>query len=128
MGFYAKYRFVPWRSNRAGLVRAYAPVWTVPFGAGEPNDIDFLGGEGRRIIPGMTDALREAAHARVSAGYATVLANYRIDPGADRAFRDLLRECRDDGTKVVVVRTPEASAMRAAYPPHALATLTLNQA
>jgi hypothetical protein len=124
VGCYAKLHLLPGYKNRTGLLRSVAPSWVVPGGADDPEaNIDALGGEGKRIRPHMPDAERRAEDARVSAGYAQILANFAVDPGADRAFRDLLRACRDDGTGVVVVRTPESTAFRAAYRPEALAAV-----
>jgi hypothetical protein len=124
VGFYAKLHILPAYRNRAGLLRTIAPAWTVPGGPEDPETtIDFLGGEGRRIRPSMPDADRRAEDARVSAGYAAILANYRIDPGADRALRDLLSACREKGTRAVIIRTPESTTFRAAYQPGALSTL-----
>ena len=40
-----------------------------------------------------------------------------------RRFRDLLRVCREDGTGVAIIRTPESTTFRAAYRPDALAIL-----
>ncbi len=122
--FYAKLHILPGYRNRSGLLRAIAPSWTMPGGPEDPEaTIDVLGGEGKRIRPSMPDAERRAEDARVSAGYAAILANFRIDPGADRALRDLLGACRASGTKAAVIRTPESTNFRAAYQPVALASL-----
>jgi hypothetical protein len=124
VGCYAKLHVLPGYKNRTGLLRSIAPSWAMPTGAEDPEaTIDALGGEGKRIRPSMPDADRRAEDARVSAGYAEILANYTIDPGADRAFRDLLRACRDNGTRAVVIRTPESTTFRAGYQPEAIATL-----
>jgi hypothetical protein len=124
VGFYARLHILPGYKNRTGLLRALAPDWAVPTGVEDPEvNIDVLGGEGKRIRPSMPDADRRAEDARVSTGYAAILANFAIDPGADRALRDLLRACRDGGTQAVIVRTPESTNFRAAYRPEALATL-----
>ena len=116
--FYARYRYVPWRANRAGLLRWFAPTWALPFEYEDPDELDRLGGDGRLLVA-VTDAARAAATARTVARSARLTANYRIDPGADRAMRDLLRECREAGTRVVLIRTPESTAYQTAYPPGA---------
>ena len=124
VGFYAKLHVLPGYRNRTGLLRTIAPSWVMPGGAEDPEaTIDALGGEGKRIRPSMPDADRRAEDARVSAGYAAILADFRIDPGADRALRDLLHACHSNGTKAIVIRTPESTTFRAAYRPDALATL-----
>lgn len=124
VGCYAKLHILPGYKNRSGLLRAVAPSWAMPGGPEDPEaTIDVLGGEGKRIRPSMPDSDRRAEDARVSAGYAAILAGYRIDPGADRALRDLLGACRDNGTRAVVIRTPESTTFRAVYQPDALATL-----
>ena len=61
--------------------------------------------------------------ARASSGYAAILANFSIDPGADRACAICSRACRDNGTRAIIVRTPESTTFRAGYQPQALATL-----
>jgi hypothetical protein len=71
----------------------------------------------------MPDGDRRAEDARVSAGYASILANFQVDSGADRALRDFLRVCRENSTGAVVIRTPESSTFRAAYQPDALSAL-----
>ena len=124
VGFYAKLHILPGYKNRTGLLRAVAPSWVMPGGPEDPEaTIDALGGEGKRIRPSMPDAERRAEDARVSAGYAAILTNFQIDPGADRALRDLLSACRDNGTKAVIIRTPESTTFRAGYQPDALSTL-----
>lgn len=124
VGYYAKLRLLPGYKNRSGLLRSLAPSWVIPGGPEDPEaSIDRLGGEGKRIRPWMPDAERIAEDTRVSAGYAAILANFKIDPGSDRALRDLLQACRQAGTGVVVVRTPESTRFRGAYHPDALAVL-----
>jgi hypothetical protein len=121
VGCYAKLHVLPGYKNRTGLLRSIAPAWAMPTGADDPEvTIDALGGEGKRIRPWMADADRRAEDARVSAGYAEILAHFRIDPGADRALRDLLQACRDNGTRAVLLRTPESTTFRAGYRPEAL--------
>ncbi|MBA4189905.1 MAG: hypothetical protein C0467_18125 [Planctomycetaceae bacterium] len=121
---YAKNRILPGYKNRTGLLRVLAPSWALP-GQEDPDQvIDALGGEGQRIRSVQSDADRQAKETRVSAGYAEILANFRVDPGSDRALRDLIRECRADGVRVAFVRTPESSTYRTiAYQPETLATL-----
>lgn len=124
VAFYAKLHVLPGYKNRTGLLRAIAPSWAMPGGPEDPEaTIDVLGGEGKRIRPSMADADRRAEDARVSAGYAAILSNFRVDPGADRALRDLLRVCRENGTGAVIIRTPESTTFRAAYQPDALSAL-----
>jgi hypothetical protein len=67
---------------------------------------------------------RQANDARVAANQRRLMRGYRIAPGADQAFRDLILDCRDAGTHLVIVRTPESGSLRAAYPPEAVAALT----
>ncbi len=125
VGFYARLRLLPGYKNRTGLLRALAPTWVLPSGADDDPEetIDELGGEGKRIKPWIHDADRRAAEARTIAGLADVMANFTIDPGADRALRDLLRVCHESGTGAVIVWTPESTAFRAAYPSEAMTTL-----
>jgi hypothetical protein len=124
IGFYAKLRLLAGYKNRVALLRKFAPSWVIPMGDNDPAlSIDELGGEGRRIRPKMDAAVQHAEDVRVSTAYGQILADYKIDPGADRAFRDLLRSCKEAGVGVVVLRTPESSTFRAVYQPSALTTL-----
>lgn len=124
IGFYAKLRLLPGYKNRTGLLRTFAPSWVAPIGDNDPaTEIDALGGEGKRIRPTMPDPERKAKDVRVSTAYGKILAGFKIDPGADRAFRDLLRTCRESNVSVVVIRTPESSTFRSMYRPEAIATL-----
>jgi len=124
VGCYAKLHVLPGYKNRTGLLRALAPSWALSTGAEDPEaNIDRLGGEGKRIRPWMPDAERQAEDARVSGGYAAILANFAIDPGADRALRDLLGACAAAGTRAVVIRTPESTTFRAGYQTSALEAL-----
>ena len=120
--FYARYRHVPWHANRAGLVRQFAPVWSIPFPAEDPDALDSLGGDGQLPV-WVSDEGREAATTRTVDQTKILTTDYRIDPGADRALRDLLRECREAGTRVVLVRTPESTLYQTAYPPGAVAAV-----
>jgi hypothetical protein len=119
---YARYRYVPWRANRAGFVRRFAPAWSLPFALEDPAELDRLGGEGR-IHAWVPEDTRAMLHARTVARVQTVTTNYRIDPGEDRAVRDLLRECREAGTRAVLLLTPESTAYLAAYAPGAVAAI-----
>ena len=96
VGFYAKLHILPGYKNRTGFATSGRPLVGDARRARRIPEatIDVLGGEGKRIRPSMPDADRRAEDARVSAGYAAILANYQIDPGADRAMRDLLSACR----------------------------------
>lgn len=47
--------------------------------------------------------------------------NMTVRPGADRAFRDTLREAADHGIRVVLLRSPEGPAFRSWYNPEGLA-------
>lgn len=124
MGFYAKNHVFPSYANRTGLLRWFAASWVLPGGQTDPElTIDALGGEGSRIRLNMDEAEQQAMQKRAAEVYSRILANYRIDPGSDAALRDLLRSCRAAGVRVAIVRTPEATKFRAAYPPEGLATL-----
>jgi hypothetical protein len=120
--FYARYRYVPWRANRAGVVRRFAPVWSIPFPHDDPNNLDRLGGDGG-LLWWASDETRNTHTARTVAKNVQLTANFRIDPGADRALCDLLRECREAGTRVVLVRTPESTAYQAGYAPGTIAAM-----
>jgi hypothetical protein len=50
-------------------------------------------------------------------GYRFHLARFRANPAVCRALEDLLAECRRDELPAALLRMPEASAIRACYPP-----------
>jgi hypothetical protein len=63
-------------------------------------------------------AKRTAFAHRINIEY---LQNMTVRPGADRAFRDTLREAADHGVRVVLLRSPEGPAFRSWYNPEGLA-------
>ncbi|MBN9122342.1 MAG: hypothetical protein J0I06_24915, partial [Planctomycetes bacterium] len=114
--FYVRNRYVPWRANRSGILRWFAPTWAIPFAAEDPDWLEPLGGDAR-VPTWVSDENRAVLTARTVARTKTLTVDYGIDPGQDRAMRDLLRACREAGTRVVVIRTPESTAYRTAYGP-----------
>lgn len=53
---------------------------------------------------------------RARAQYTLTLRNFRISAAADRALRELLEECRQHDTAVVLVLMPEGGTFRQMYP------------
>jgi hypothetical protein len=51
------------------------------------------------------------------ATYAGMLADFHLQPSQDRALRDLLTLCRDEGIPVLLYLMPEGSRFQAWYPP-----------
>jgi hypothetical protein len=52
--------------------------------------------------------------------YSVLVANFRIDPKADRLFREILDTCRDNAISVIgLLRMPEATDFRKLYSPEA---------
>lgn len=74
---------------------------------------------------GLEDAVtavereRRVEHARQH--NSNFLSSMTVRPGADRAFRDTLREAADHGVRVVLLRMPEGATFRSWYDPAGLA-------
>jgi hypothetical protein len=73
----------------------------------------------------LEDELTPAEHAKrteVSRQFfGAALQRMTLAPGADRAFRDTLREAAEHGVRVVLLRMPEGPAFRSWYDPDGLA-------
>lgn len=109
---YARRRLLAARSQRLVI-----GTWL----AGEPpgETIGPLGGEVGRLRDAVTpDEAAEGMRRNVIL-FAPSLDRFSIEPGADRAVRDLLADCRARGAPAVVLLTPESTAFRAVYPPAA---------
>jgi hypothetical protein len=69
----------------------------------------------------VTDAERERRTAFAHRMYGQALKSMKVRSGAERAFRDTLRETREHGVRVVLLRSPEGPAFRNWYDPAGLA-------
>jgi hypothetical protein len=65
----------------------------------------------------LSEAVRSAARQRAQALHAVPLAEFHVDPFQDRAYRQVLNQCRDRGISVACFWMPESPAYRAWYSP-----------
>ena len=104
------YHFLRHRIGRAAdLARV-----TDPF-AGRAEPLPRGGHRGLEEAVGAAERAKRVEHARQH-NY-NFLRALTVRPGADRAFRDTLREARDAGVRVVLLRTPEGPTFRSWYDP-----------
>jgi hypothetical protein len=123
-----KARAVPWFSYRYTLLNWLLPA-CVPAEARDGfkwANVDESGwwlGHEVRDGPLPAAELRRRVEA-TRAQYSAPLQDWRVTPAADRALRELLGACRQDGTAAAVYLMPESSAMRSWYGPAARARLS----
>jgi hypothetical protein len=80
---------------------------------------DSRGGEWQSISEGAAPQERAYRTADARRRYFSRLQHFRIGRGADRALRELLTLCREEGIEVVLFLMPESSEFRGWYPPPA---------
>jgi hypothetical protein len=69
------------------------------------------------FFPEVGDAKRADGIAQARAQYAPYFGNYRVAPLPDRAYRDLIAECRSRNIKLAFFVMPEGPVFRGWYPP-----------
>jgi hypothetical protein len=114
---YFKPRAVPWAHLRVPLIHRYAPELAVaPPGFEIAGDFDALGGARfepacRAPAPGeVAEKLR-----RDVAEKGTLLDEFHPDPVAEQSLRALVTLCRQKGTRLALVLSPESPAFRTVY-------------
>lgn len=75
-------------------------------------------------LPHVTDADRRARTAVARRHFDALLKTFDVAPAEDRAVRDLLAVCREEGIAVVLVLTPEGTEFRNWYGPDTEARLS----
>ena len=112
---YARRRLLGARSQRQ-----VAWTWLTGSEPGGPDDtIGPLGGEVKRLRDAVPPGEAAEGVRKNAVQFAPFLERFAVEPGADRAVRDLLADCRARGVPVVVLLTPESTAFRGIYPPAA---------
>jgi hypothetical protein len=117
-------RLNPWYEYRLNLMSHWKLGSWLPW----QNRQDFLwtqmrpGGWMPYFFTEMPPGKREAGLKQAKADYQAYFARYLIAPRTDTAFRDLLAECRDRGTRAAFYLPPESPAFRGWYPPGAIET------
>ena len=107
------YHFLRHRVGRAGdIARAAAPL------AGRPR-LHPRGGWAA-LEDDVSDDERATRTAAALKANGEFLRRMTVRPGADRAFRDTLREAADHGVRVVLLRSPEGPTFRSWYDPEGL--------
>lgn len=117
--FWLQDRLLLWYKYRSGFLERAAPRWVLPEARWGENLWDYRGGEwrviGNKVPPQECRRLTDDAQRR----YAHSVQHFRIADDADRALRELLDTCRDQGIAVVLFLMPESSEFRSWYPPEA---------
>jgi hypothetical protein len=93
--------------------------------SGSPQEtIGPLGGEAKRLRDTVEPWEAADGVRRSAAQFGPFLEHFGVDPGADRAVRDLLTDCRDCGVPAVVLLSPESTEFRAISPAATQAAVT----
>jgi hypothetical protein len=107
---------VPWYAHRFAIVSRVAPAW-LPFQLREDTwqHVDAAGSpvpfEGGPLGPENRSQAVDSARRQ----YATYLTGFRLGASACQALRELLRQCREQHVRVVLVLMPEGSEFRGLY-------------
>jgi hypothetical protein len=113
-------RLNPWYGHRRSLVNQFSPRWL-------PNSqrtdamwerIDEWGWLPGRV--GATPEQRELGVAATAKYYVPLFAGYEVSPVADRALRQLVAECRENGIPVALLYLPEGAEFRSFMTPEAV--------
>ena len=108
----AEYRLTAMSRYRANCLQSVAPLWST----GERVTLHENGGDCDWVRPSIIDAAkREELCQLVHEQCADSMANWRVDPLADGAMRELLAVCREHGIRVAIVLFPESSTFRSWY-------------
>lgn len=118
---WGKARAVPWFSYRYSLLNWLLPA-CVPYDARDGFkwvNVDEYGwwlGHEQRDGPLPPEEFRRRVES-ARAQFGDPVRDWRVTPAADRALRELLGACRQDGAPAAVYLMPESSAMRSWYSP-----------
>ncbi len=113
---------VPAFTQRFGVLARYARRWLPPQALEESwPTMTSLGWV--RGPEGVDAATRRGATAHAHDQYVGHFQDFAITPTPDRALRQLLAVCRQEGIRPVLVLMPEGSAFRGWYPPTARAQI-----
>jgi hypothetical protein len=107
----------PWTSYRGYMLRDLAPSWIPREKRIEGQNLDEWGWEwvdGHINVDAKTYARRVS---EAQAAYNISFKAWEIGSVADRAWRELLENCRRKNIIPILLRMPEAGQLRAAYPP-----------
>ncbi len=122
--FWLHDRLLLWHKYRSGFVAWAAPQALTPGARWGDHLWDYQGGEWRVIGAGVSPLERRRLTEDARRRYVPALQNFRIDPHADRALRELLDTCRTRRIGVVLFLMPEAGEFRGWYPPQTRRCLT----
>jgi hypothetical protein len=116
-------RLLPCYSCRFRVLSRYAP-FLPSWSAGAANPYALAAGQDPSgWLPYPYDAVTAERYAHdlaVARGqYQPLLTDFRIDDGADRALREMLELCRQEGITAALLLMPEGTDFRNLYPPAA---------
>ena len=113
---YLRPRMTVWHSRRNRILHEFAPMLAGPAGD-EPSPVGPFGGS----LPGRYNLASDTsenvrAHTEVTRMYyAQRLTDFKLADNPVRAFDEVLRLARIDGTRTVLLVTPESSTFRSWY-------------
>jgi hypothetical protein len=110
-------RLFPFWTYHADLLRRCAPAALPPAARRDDRLYPADGSGWAPCTIGRTAEDRRRLHAETLAGCGPFLRAFEPSPAAGRALRDLLATCRRERIAVVLLYMPEASPLRACYPP-----------
>jgi hypothetical protein len=115
-GIYLRNRLDPWYRYRQAILLACAPAWVTAC-AGDLCVLDPLGGDTSWLAQAdLSETERRRRCDAVCRGLLKDFEHFRIARQTDRAVRDLLDRCRQEGIQVLLLQTPESTAYRSCYP------------
>jgi hypothetical protein len=116
-------RAASWFSLRLSLMNHWQPKW-LPTAARLDFQWEGMDPRGWLAYPleAVPDTDRRAAVERAGESYRKQLAGYRIGATSDRAVRDIIARCQNEGIPVAFFTTPEGPAFASWYPPGAVET------
>jgi hypothetical protein len=126
LGEWLSGRLVSCHSYRFALLNAIAPSWVPVDRRLDPQQLlqnfDDSGWGPCPFPTGPEDRRKARETARQS--YESLLADFAVEPASDRALRELLALCRQEGIPAALFIMPEGSTFTAMYPPAARATVS----
>ena len=109
-------RLSPWHSHRFYLMSLISPGW-LPFTL--RRDFAFMGMDAWGWMPAnagpVTDADRDARFLKAIEYYGAFLPHWVASPDADRALRELVALCREQGIPAKLIVLPESARFRTIY-------------
>jgi hypothetical protein len=117
-------RVLLWSKYRSGILAYWAPAWLSASDWRPQYLWDAQGGEWLAISDGVSPEQCRALTADAHRRYFRRLQNFSIASSCDRALRELLQRCREEGIAVLLFVMPESAEFRKWYAPATLERLS----